>query len=71
VELAEGEEYKLLESFDDACKIAEYAKESIASCVKAGIVYGRIGKLIAPKENITRAEVAAIVQKLLRSSGLI
>jgi hypothetical protein len=39
--------------------------------VKAGIVSGRSGKLIAPKDNITRAEVAVIVQRLLRNSKLI
>jgi hypothetical protein len=45
--------------------------DGIAACLKAGIVSGRGGRLIAPKDNITRAEVAAIVQRLLRKSGLI
>jgi hypothetical protein len=71
VELADGEVDKLLTSFTDTNSAAEYAKASIASCVKAGIVSGRSGKLIAPKDNITRAEVAVIVQRLLRNSKLI
>jgi len=70
-ELANGEEDKLLTSFTDADRTAEYAKAGIASCVKAGIVFGRNGKLISPKDNLTRAEAAAIVQRLLRSSKLI
>ncbi len=71
VELADGEADKLLTSFTDAYSAAEYAKANIASCVKAGIVSGRSGKLIAPKDNITRAEVAVIVQRLLQNSNLI
>ena len=71
VELADGEADKLLTSFTDANSAAEYAKANIASCVKAGIVSGRSGKLIAPKDNITRAEVAVIVQRLLQNSNLI
>jgi len=70
-ELANGEEDKLLTSFTDADSASEYAKACIASCVKAGIVFGRSGKLISPKDNLTRAEAAAIVQRLLRNSKLI
>jgi len=71
VELADGEADRLLGGFTDAGSAAEYAKANIAACVKAGIVSGRSEKLIAPKDNITRAEVAVIVQKLLRNSKLI
>ncbi|NLB53919.1 MAG: hypothetical protein GX808_13420, partial [Syntrophomonadaceae bacterium] len=71
VGLADGEADKLLTSFTDANSAAEYAKANIASCVKAGIVSGRSGKLIAPKDNITRAEAAVIVQRLLQNSNLI
>ena len=71
VELADGEADKLLTSFTDANSAAEYAKANIASCVKAGIVSGRSGKLIVPKGNISRAEVAAIVHRLLQNSNLI
>ena len=71
VELADGEADRLLGGFTDAGSAAEYAKANIAACVKAGIVSGRSEKQIAPKDNITRAEVAVIVQKLLRNSKLI
>ncbi|MBS3970671.1 MAG: S-layer homology domain-containing protein [Clostridia bacterium] len=62
---------KLLADFDDAAKSADYAKNSIAACLKTGIVSGRGGNLIAPKDNITRAEVPVILQRLLQKSGLI
>ena len=42
-----------------------------AACVKADIVKGRGNKLVAPKSNITRAEVAVIVRNLLQKSKLI
>jgi hypothetical protein len=61
VELADGEVDKLLTSFTDTNSAAEYAKASIASCVKAGIVSGRSGKLIAPKDNINQAEVEKVL----------
>lgn len=71
VEFASGEVEKLLAGFGDADKSESYAKVSIASCIKAGIVSGRNGNLVAPKENITRAEVAVIVRRLLQESNLI
>ena len=71
VELKDGEIQKLLEAFGDSGKAAQYAKSAIAACLKAEIVSGRNGKVIAPKENITRAEVAAVVRRLLQKSELI
>lgn len=57
--------------YDDANKMADYTKSSIAACVKTGIVSGRNGNMIAPKDNITRAEVAVIISRLLKKSNLI
>ena len=61
----------LLAGFGDAFQAAAYAKESIAACVKTGIVSGKGGKLLAPKDEITRAEVAVMVRQLLKKSKLI
>ena len=71
VEFDDGEEDKLLENYIDADKSADYAKSSIAACIKAGIVIGRNGNLVAPKDFITRAEAAIIVRRLLQKSNLI
>ncbi len=71
VELDANEVSKILGSFADADKSAVYAKNNIAACVKAGIVSGRSDNMIAPKANITRAEAAAIVRRLLQKSNLI
>jgi uncharacterized repeat protein (TIGR02543 family) len=62
---------KALVGFTDANSAADYAKEGIAACVKTEIVSGRSKTTLAPKDNITRAEVAVIVRRLLQQSGLI
>ena len=71
VEFVEGEIERILDGFNDAESISEYAKESIAACVKSGLVVGKSGRIIGPKDNITRAETTVIVQRLLQKSGLI
>ncbi|MDR6550927.1 S-layer homology domain-containing protein [Paenibacillus qinlingensis] len=70
-ELQASEAEALLAGFEDAGSTADYAKSSIASCIKSGIITGRDSHLLAPKSNITRAEVAVIVRRLLQQSRLI
>nr|WP_243767066.1 S-layer homology domain-containing protein [Paenibacillus agricola] len=60
-----------LSPFADAGSASEWAKDSIADCLQAGIVTGRNSTELAPKAYISRAEVAAIVQRLLQKSELI
>ena len=69
--LTDDEMSELLLGYADAKDVANYAKASIGACIKTGIVSGRSGKELAPKEYITRAEVATIVQKLLKKAELI
>ncbi len=70
VDATDEEVKSLLASFGDADGIADYAKTAIAASVKAGLVSGRSSTEIAPDALMTRAEVATIVQKLLKLSGL-
>jgi hypothetical protein len=70
VDATDEEVKNLLASFGDADGIADYAKTAIAASVKAGLVSGRSSTEIAPDALMTRAEVATIVQKLLKLSGL-
>ncbi|NQX66445.1 Ig-like domain-containing protein [Paenibacillus alba] len=60
-----------LRPFEDAAGVSSWAQGSAADNVKAGIVVGRNGALLAPKGYMTRAEVATIIQRLLQKSGLI
>ncbi|WP_409345375.1 InlB B-repeat-containing protein [Paenibacillus sp. MBLB4367] len=69
--LQAGEADKLLAAFGDSEVSAEWARESIAASVKAGLVSGRSDGTISPKNEITRAEVVKLVTKLLQLSKLI
>lgn len=71
VGLKVAEADKLLAEFGDSEQAAAWAKEGMAACIKAGIVSGKSGKKLVPKDEITRAEVAVIVRRLLQKSDLI
>ncbi|MFC3800897.1 S-layer homology domain-containing protein [Cohnella sp. GCM10012308] len=60
-----------LRPFKDAAAVSAWAQEGAAASVTAGIATGRGDARLAPKEAVTRAEVAALVQRLLQKSGLI
>jgi hypothetical protein len=62
---------KTLASFADAADVSEWARSGVAAGLKAGIVSGRDNDRIAPGDSISRAEVAALVRRLLQKSGLI
>jgi len=62
---------QLLGTFRDRAQVSNWAQTSVADCVQAGIVSGRSNGELAPKDHITRAEVAVIAKKLLQQSGLI
>ncbi|MGN7411165.1 S-layer homology domain-containing protein, partial [Paenibacillus sp. SAF-068] len=61
----------VLRPYADAYTSSEWAQNSIAENIQAGIIMGRSGTQLAPKKHITRAEVAAVIQRLLRKSDLI
>lgn len=71
VELNDAEVEKNLSHFADRDKTSGWAKNNIARCIKAGIVSGKEQQIIAPKDYITRAEVTAMVRRLLQNSDLI
>ncbi|KUP20886.1 S-layer homology domain-containing protein [Paenibacillus sp. DMB5] len=58
-------------AFKDAGTIADWAKEGVTLSVAAQIVNGRTADSLAASSYITRAEVAAIIQRLLQKSDLI
>lgn len=69
--LPENEREQWLARYTDTDRISDYARARIAECLKIGIMTGRDASTIAPKDNISRAEVAVIIQRLLQKSGLI
>lgn len=61
----------LLTPYSDANVVSNWALSGIIDCLQAGVIMGRSGDGLAPKDNMTRAEVAAIVKRLLQKSDLI
>ncbi|OBR65253.1 hypothetical protein A7K91_19910 [Paenibacillus oryzae] len=62
---------KILSPYTDAAKASTWAQSGIADSIQTGIVTGKDGTILAPKDYITRAEVAVIVKRLLQKSDLI
>ena len=70
----DGKTYKTTEkekTFPDADQIGEYAKEAVKKCQMWGLIEGNEKGYMNPLNTATRAEVAAIVQRLddLLASG--
>ncbi len=61
----------VIRTFTDAGTVSEWALDGVAESVSSGIILGRNKNLLAPKANITRAEVAMIIQRLLQKAALI
>lgn len=60
-----------LSAFSDSSSISPWAQVAVASCVRESIATGKNGSLLAPKVNITRAEICIMVQRALKKSDLI
>ncbi|WP_162174716.1 S-layer homology domain-containing protein, partial [Paenibacillus sp. FSL R7-277] len=58
-------------AFTDAGLAGSWAKDSLALAAKAGLISGRGGNKLEAKANVTRAEVAVLMQRLLQKSDLI
>ncbi|GIP23125.1 cadherin-like beta sandwich domain-containing protein [Paenibacillus sp. J22TS3] len=60
----------LLQPFSDRAAVDGWAKAAVAAVIKNGIVDGASAALL-PKKEITRAETAAIVQRMLEKANFI
>ena len=61
----------ILSKFHDDDKASQWAKAGMAACIKTGVIKGDQNLMLSPKDNISRAEVAVILKRLLKSSDLI
>ena len=61
--ITETDDFTSLDTFGDKDSISDYAKTSMASMVKAGIIQGADGN-VNPQGNATRAEVAVMCARL-------
>ncbi|SEO31803.1 InlB B-repeat-containing protein [Paenibacillus sp. OV219] len=71
VNLQAGDAEALLIRFADKASAGGWAVTGIAACLQSGIVSGQSAAALAPKADITRAEVAVIIERLLVKSSLI
>lgn len=69
--LTAGESNDLLGAYKDRSSLSSFAGDSAAECIKTGVVSGRGSSQLAPKAYVTRAEVAAMIERLLQKSNLI
>lgn len=68
--VTESEINTVLSAFVDNGNVSEWAKEYAAICVENNIINGYNGKIFA-KDNITRAECATIIKRMLVKANLI
>jgi len=61
----------LLSSYKDASEISDWAEATTAQMIAAGIVNGSNSQSLSPKENMTRAEAAALIARMLKTTKLI
>ena len=54
--------------FDDANEISEYAVSAMNWAVGKGLMKGKSATTINPKDNATRAEIAAILQRYIEET---
>jgi hypothetical protein len=59
-----------LEQFKDAGTVASWAKDSATELVSKGIMGGSNG-LLRPTADVSRAEVAALLSRILKAAGLV
>ncbi|WP_127546968.1 S-layer homology domain-containing protein [Paenibacillus amylolyticus] len=65
-----SETTSLLSTYSDSAKVQAWATEPVASAIKQELVQGTDGKLMSDAD-ISRAQSAAIVKRLLAKAGLI
>ncbi|MGO4541294.1 S-layer homology domain-containing protein [Paenibacillus sp. 2TAB19] len=61
----------VLGKFADSANMGTWATDSIALAAEAGLISGRSNGKLEAKANVTRAEVATLIQRLLKQSDLI
>lgn len=53
-------------AFSDQAEIADYAQAAVFALAQAGILQGKEDGKFVPDHNITRAEAASVIARLLR-----
>lgn len=65
--LLDGGEHSLPMGYKDVDRISEWAKEAMGWAVRTGLITGRTDTELAPRETATRAEVATILMRFIKT----
>lgn len=60
-----------LERYSDAVDVSNWAKEDVAQLIAVGIIQGNGPEVLSPKTTMTRAEVTALIARMLKVTNLI
>ncbi|WP_340028020.1 S-layer homology domain-containing protein [Paenibacillus sp. FSL H7-0940] len=60
-----------LERYSDAADVSNWAKDDVAQLIAAGIIQGNGPEVLSPKTTMTRAEVTALIARMLKVTNLI
>lgn len=60
-----------LRPYADAAQSSAWARSAIVDSLQSGVVTGRDAFMLAPKEHVSRAEVAVMIRRFLQKSELI
>lgn len=55
-------------NYSDLDKISDYAAEAVEYCSEKSIMQGKDNNIFAPKDNATRAETAAVLQRFIENN---
>ncbi|MFB7815036.1 S-layer homology domain-containing protein [Paenibacillus chitinolyticus] len=69
--LSEGQAASVLSHYKDAADVAAWAKADVAQLIAARIIQGNGPELLSPKEQMMRAEVTALIARMLKETSLI
>ncbi|MFM9281104.1 S-layer homology domain-containing protein [Paenibacillus jiagnxiensis] len=67
---AAGQDTTALAQYTDGAKVSNWAKADVAQLIQAGIIQGN-GTKLNPQATMTRAEVTALIARMLKSTNLI
>ncbi|MFC9710615.1 S-layer homology domain-containing protein [Paenibacillus sp. NPDC056933] len=60
-----------LAHYSDAANVSTWAQEDVAQLIQAGIIQGNGPEVLRPKAQMTRAEVTALMARMLKITNLI
>ncbi|MEK4277131.1 S-layer homology domain-containing protein [Paenibacillus sp. FSL R7-0026] len=60
-----------LKRYSDAANVSNWAKEDVAQLIAARIIQGNGPEVLSPKTTMTRAEVTALIARMLKVTNLI